>query len=321
MSTTEKSTETLTEKFAKRYSVDPRKLMSTLKATVFKQKAGSPEVTNEQMMALLVVADQYGLNPFTKEIYAFPDKKAGIIPVVGVDGWSRIINSNSQFDGLEFNQSDNYVSYPDGESKPCPEWIECVIYRKDRRHAIKVREYLDEVYRPPFKGNGSGGSYKIDSPWQTHTKRFLRHKSMIQCARIAFGFVGLYDQDEAERIIESQSQKESSKTAIQINEVEINPVAIAPKVNDEFSQDLESANFGGGFEDAEFAEIETKVAVDGVVDRDKSFIVQLVSFAKQSSSWDTTLDNFKERYSGETLEYAKTELNNAYIKSVKQHMA
>jgi hypothetical protein len=31
----------------------------------------------------------------------------------------------------------------------------------------------------------------------------LRHKAMIQCARIAFGFGGIYDQDEAERIIEA----------------------------------------------------------------------------------------------------------------------
>jgi hypothetical protein len=30
----------------------------------------------------------------------------------------------------------------------------------------------------------------------------LRHKAMIQCARIAFGYAGIYDQDEAERIAE-----------------------------------------------------------------------------------------------------------------------
>ncbi|MCO2532685.1 phage recombination protein Bet, partial [Pseudomonas aeruginosa] len=32
--------------------------------------------------------------------------------------------------------------------------------------------------------------------------RMLRHKAMIQCARLAFGFAGIYDQDEAERIVE-----------------------------------------------------------------------------------------------------------------------
>jgi hypothetical protein len=40
-------------------------------------------------------------------------------------------------------------------------------------------------------------------PWATHPKRMLRHKAMIQCARIAFSFAGIYDQDEAERIIEA----------------------------------------------------------------------------------------------------------------------
>ena len=30
----------------------------------------------------------------------------------------------------------------------------------------------------------------------------LRHKAMIQCARLAFSYSGIYDQDEAERIVE-----------------------------------------------------------------------------------------------------------------------
>lgn len=180
----------LVQKMAARFSVDPAKMMNTLKATAFKVKDGA--VTDEQMMALLVVADQYGLNPWTKEIYAFPDKKNGIVPVIGVDGWSRIINENPNFNGLDFRQSDNIVT-PEG-GKPCPEWMEVVIYRKDRDNPTIVREYLDEVYQPPR--NGYAG------PWQSHTKRFLRHKTLIQGARLAFGYVGIFDQDEAERIID-----------------------------------------------------------------------------------------------------------------------
>ncbi|EFJ1628534.1 phage tail protein [Escherichia coli] len=83
------------------------------------------------MMTLLIVAEQYGLNPFTREIYAFPDKQNGIIPVVGVDGWSRIINEHPQYDGVEFVYSDKMVRMQ-GAKVDCPEWIECVIYRKDR---------------------------------------------------------------------------------------------------------------------------------------------------------------------------------------------
>ena len=150
-------------------------LIQTLKATAFKG-----QVSDAQMTALLIVAQQYGLSPWTKEIYAFPDKNNGIVPVVGVDGWSRIINSHPQFDGMEFEQ--------DAES------CTCIIYRKDRSHPIKVTEWMAECKR------GTG-------PWQSHPRRMLRHKAMIQCARLAFGYGGIYDQDEAERIVEAQPVK------------------------------------------------------------------------------------------------------------------
>ena len=150
---------------------DPQELIQTLKATAFKG-----QVSDAQMAALLMVAAQYQLNPWVKEIYAFPDKNNGIVPVVGVDGWSRIINSHPQFDGMDFEQDEESCT--------------CIIYRKDRNHPIRVTEWMDECRR------GTG-------PWQSHPKRMLRHKAMIQCARLAFGFVGVYDQDEAERIVES----------------------------------------------------------------------------------------------------------------------
>jgi phage recombination protein Bet len=148
-------------------------LYNVLKATAFKG-----DVSDAQLSALLIVAAQYKLNPWTKEIYAFPDK-GGIVPVVGVDGWSRIINSNSQFDGMEFDQDEFSCT--------------CTIYRKDREHPTKLTEWMEECRRPGVK------------PWESHPRRMLRHKAMIQCARIAFGFGGIYDADEAERIIENQA--------------------------------------------------------------------------------------------------------------------
>ena len=163
---------TLTGKLANRFDMgDGGELINTLKNTAFKG-----QVSDAQMVALLVVANQYGLNPWTKEIYAFPDKNNGIVPVVGVDGWARIINGNDQFDGMEFEQDDESCT--------------CKIYRKDRSRPTCVTEYMSECKR-----NGVG-------PWQSHPKRMLRHKAMIQCARLAFGFGGIYDQDEAERIVE-----------------------------------------------------------------------------------------------------------------------
>lgn len=190
----------LITKFAEKFGVDETKLMGILKATCFKQPAGKggsapAEVSNEQMAALLVVADQYNLNPFTREIYAFPDKGKGIVPIVGVDGWARIINEHPALDGFEFRAAAEIVQMDD-DAKPCPEWLEIVIYRKDRSRPVVVREYLDECYRPAFKGQYG----PVTGPWQSHTKRFLRHKTLIQGARIVFGFAGVYDEDEGERI-------------------------------------------------------------------------------------------------------------------------
>lgn len=185
---------------AKQFNIqgDPQELVQTLKATAFKGNA-----TDAQFNALMIVSTQYGLNPFTKEIYAFPDKQNGIVPVVGVDGWSRIINNHPQFDGMEFKYSEETTT-PAGSNTKAHEWVECVIYRKDRSHPIVAREYLDEVYRPPFKGKFG----EVNGPWQSHTKRMHRHKAMIQTARLAFGFVGIYDEDEAQRIQTPETPKE-----------------------------------------------------------------------------------------------------------------
>lgn len=162
-------------KLAQRFGINaaPEEIIDTLKATVFKG-----QVSDSQLAALMVVAGQYGLNPWTKEIYAFPDRNNGIVPVVGVDGWSRIINEHPMFDGMEFEFAEDFSS------------CTCTIYRKDRSHPIRVTEYMNECSR-----EGPG-------PWKTHPKRMLRHKAMIQCARLAFGFAGIYDPDEAERVVE-----------------------------------------------------------------------------------------------------------------------
>lgn len=193
---------TLTSKLAERLDMgDGSGLIETLKATAFKG-----QVSDAQMTALMVVANQYGLNPWTKEIYAFPDKNNGIVPVVGVDGWARIINNHPQFDGMDFEQND--------------EGCTCIIFRKDRAHPVKVTEYMSECKRPT-------------GPWQSHPRRMLRHKAMIQCARIAFGYGGIFDQDEAERIVEATVIDNETGEVVQ------KPAVKMPKPKAEAAQTVE----------------------------------------------------------------------------------
>jgi phage recombination protein Bet len=151
---------------ALRVQCDPAELTSTLKATVFKG------ASDAEFSALVIIANTYELNPILKELYAFPAKGGGIVPVVGIDGWLKIINRQPEFDGMTVETSD------DGQSATA------TIHVKNRAHPTVVTEYLAECSRGT-------------EPWKTMPRRMLRHKAIIQCARVAFGIGGVQDEDEA----------------------------------------------------------------------------------------------------------------------------
>lgn len=158
---------------AAKYGLDPKAFFNAIKATIFDHKG-----TQEEVCAFLIVADHYDLNPFTKEIYAFQKQGGGIMPIVPVDGWAKIINRNPAFDGMAFIDD---VS-PAGELQA----ITCRMFRTDRTHPIECTEYMTECV-----GNSM--------PWKRWPRRMLRHKAMIQAARYAFSLAGIMDPDEAER--------------------------------------------------------------------------------------------------------------------------
>ena len=154
---------------AGKFSVEPIKLLDTLRATLM------PKATNEELLAFVVTANQYDLNPFTKEIYAFPGRSGGITPVVSVDGWIKLMNRHPQFDGIQFRTDD-----VDGK----PFSVTATIYLKDRSRPVEITEFFSECNRN-------------SEPWKVNPRRMLRHKALIQCARVAFGFSGIVDDEEA----------------------------------------------------------------------------------------------------------------------------
>src|ERR1039458_7908082 len=115
----------LIQMMAQRYNLQADKFLATIKSTVFPHGEKDPEPTNEQVAAFLTVAKEYDLNPFIKEIYAFPSKGGGIVPIVSIDGWCSLINRQAAMDGLEF------VDELDAEGRLAA--VTCKIYRKDRK--------------------------------------------------------------------------------------------------------------------------------------------------------------------------------------------
>lgn len=177
VSTIEPRQRSVTIDMATRYGMEAAAFEATVRATCM----SGQNVSREHFAAFLLVAKEYGLNPLTKEIYAFPAKGGGIQPIVSIDGWMRMINDHPAFDGLDFQDT---VS-EDGQLVA----VTCCIYRKDRTRPISVIEYMAECKRST-------------DAWRQWPRRMLRHKAAIQCARYAFGFSGIMEPDEYDRMVD-----------------------------------------------------------------------------------------------------------------------
>lgn len=164
-----------------RYGMEPAAFEATVRATCMQPDKNGRVPSREEFAAFLLVAKEYNLNPITKQIYAFLSKGGAIVPIVSIDGWLNLVNSHPQCDGFDFepgyDEKGELFSYT------------CTMHRKDRSHPTAVTEYLSECIRST-------------DPWKMK-HRMLRHKSMIQAARYAFGFAGIYDEDEGRTIAEA----------------------------------------------------------------------------------------------------------------------
>lgn len=166
-------------------NVDPAELQQIIVNTIM--PAGA---TAEEVGALMLLANTYKLNPLLKQIAVFKTKNHGLMPMVMIDGWIKIMHDHPKFNGME--QVDSF----DGDKS---EWsVATKIYLKGIEHPISVKEYYDECYVPQ-KVKENAQNFDA-APWDKWPKRMLRHKSLIQGIRYALGIGGIYDQDELLRM-------------------------------------------------------------------------------------------------------------------------
>ena len=186
------------ERSVKRSGLSQESFVRSLTASAFGRLIVWSESDLER---LLVTAERLCLDPLGGEIYAMPRTSLGgvgsealeqfnspVLLALSIDGWCRVINSSPQFDGMSFTESQEQLG-------GLPVYMECALYRKDRRVATPVREYMSEA-------NTASGA------WLTHPRRMLRHKAMVQCARLSFGLGCLYEPDEADRIRSAADKRE-----------------------------------------------------------------------------------------------------------------
>ena len=175
-------TQGLIARLAGRFGVEPNRLLKCLTTQVFKQADGR-QPSNEELMVLLLVCENFGLNPFNREIFAFRGKGGEIVPVVSLDGWAKIVRSQKDFNGVSFRFSETTVKVA-GCNQELPEYVECSIRLKGVDDPVRIQEFMVECFNEK-------------SPvWRKWPRRMLRTRAFIQCARLAFSLTGLYDEGE-----------------------------------------------------------------------------------------------------------------------------
>ena len=152
-------------------------------------------VPAKTILTLLRVAKQYELDPLQEEVLLTQYDDHWQVSI-SVDGWIKLINRHPAFAGMSFTES------PETD-QGLPLWMECMIYRSDRAIPTTVREYLTEV--------------KTDSDiWKKMPRRMLRHRTLQQCARLAFAINPLEAQIEKQ-----QSEKSKQNTLEQQGDAKV----------------------------------------------------------------------------------------------------
>lgn len=201
--------EPMVKEIAEQYKLSAERFLSS-SLTILSSRL-SREMKESEVLAMCSLMKRYHLDPFAGHLYlreTFEGQSSTILPVLKIDGWLTMLNGQEQFDGLEFAYSDEMIPNPlDNVEDPSagrkvPVWMEASIFRKDRTRPTVVREYFLEVYQN-------------SESWRAMGCRQLRHKTIIQCSRVAFGLGGLFDEDDISRMLGEQHAVQGDGTTVQ----------------------------------------------------------------------------------------------------------
>ena len=173
--------EVLIKDAAKTLQINPQELLDWLDASL------APEAAQ---LHLLTMAKGLALNPILGHIDWDHHPDHGFEVFIPIDGWIHLIHREPSFRGISFSQSTEL-------EHGIPIWMECTINRADFIQPITVREYLAEL--------------KTDHPiWEQMPRRMMRHKTLQQCARLAFG-IHLPEHQDQKSIISTVESSRATK--------------------------------------------------------------------------------------------------------------
>ena len=145
---------------------------------------------------------KYELDPLSDEIILLKNSDGQYQTLITIDGRMKLINQDPQFAGITCKESTEL-------EEGIPLWMECSIYRHDRILPITVKEYYAEI--------------KTEHAfWKAMPRRMLRHRTMQQCARLAFNIHGadhtISPKDTQEQVRHSKASENVSQPNISRSE-------------------------------------------------------------------------------------------------------
>jgi phage recombination protein Bet len=157
--------------------------------------------SDSEFKLLVHMANEYGLNPLKREIWAVKYSYNPAQIFVSRDGFLSIAHKSGQFNGMETTFDE--VKLDDNKKDLT---ATCVVYRKDMEHPIKVTVYQSEY------------DSKM-SVWKTKPRTMLQKVAESQALRRAFNVDGVYSPEEFDQV-DSNQQKETEHQTIETKVIE-----------------------------------------------------------------------------------------------------
>lgn len=154
---------------------EPAKLLDLLR-NVWHTSKGQPDLTPQEMFVGISLVARYGLDPIAREVYVTRSKK-GLMTIVGIDGWIKILCRTPHYDGHEVEIHED----EDGKI----DWVETRIHSKERTHPATYKAFMSEYIK-------MGGFVAQQMP-----SHMLRLFSLRHAARQFVPLAGVTTEEEA----------------------------------------------------------------------------------------------------------------------------
>lgn len=132
-------TTSLVRRFAEKANCDPHKYNTALETALGVKR-------QETILAALTLCEELELDPLRGDVYIPVVNGNDGKPSISYQGWTKIVTSRPDFNGVSTEFSENKVKI-EGLNSPVPEYVQVTMWRKGIDHPTVIREYIEETFQ------------------------------------------------------------------------------------------------------------------------------------------------------------------------------